>query len=149
MDIYLDRLLNLPNTTIENFKEIDDFLYFQVALFNEDTTCQHCHNKVTEIHQITYSLIKDLSVFGRKVYLRIPRREFYCKNCHRYTTERLEFMDWKHRHTKRYEEYIYERVKQSTVEQVSREEELGRDEIQRMFNYVGEVKRERGSLPKK
>lgn len=34
-------------------------------------------------------------------------------------TERLEFIDWRHGHARRYEEYVYEKVKQSTVEQVS------------------------------
>ncbi|WP_445305003.1 transposase family protein, partial [Microcoleus sp. Pol12A6] len=29
-------------------------------------------------------LVRDLSVFGRPVYLKIPRRQFYCPICQRY-----------------------------------------------------------------
>ncbi len=95
-------------------------------------------------------LIRDLPVFGRVVYLKVPRRQFYCSNCQRYFTERLEFADWERRYTQRYEEYIYQRIKSSNIEQVSREEGLSFEKVQGIFNHQnaqkktddwGEVKR--------
>ncbi|MEG4577075.1 transposase family protein [Microcoleus sp. N3A4] len=32
------------------------------------------------MHQNRPILVRDLSVFGRPVYLKIPRRQFYCAN---------------------------------------------------------------------
>jgi len=101
MDIYLDTLLNLPWATVESFREIDDFVYFKIDLINEEIHCPHCHKIITEIHQIEYVLIRDLSVFGKKVYLQVPRRQFYCPDCHKHSTERLEFIEWRHRYTLR------------------------------------------------
>ncbi|WP_445243720.1 MULTISPECIES: transposase family protein [unclassified Microcoleus] len=49
-------------------------------------------------------LVRDLPVFGRPVYLKIPRRQFYCSNCQRYPTEKINFLDIKRRHTQRYEQ---------------------------------------------
>jgi len=70
------------------------------------------------------------------VYLQVPRRQFYCPSCQRYSTEKLEFLDIKRRHTRRYEQNIYARVQQSSMEQIGREEGLSYDEIKGMFAHV-------------
>jgi transposase len=70
------------------------------------------------------------------VYLQVPRRQFYCPNCQRYITERLEFIDTKRRHTQRYEQNIYARVQQSSISQIGREEELSYDEVKGIFTQV-------------
>jgi ribosomal protein L44E len=56
------------------------------------------------------------------VYLHIPRRQIYCQHCQKYSTETLDFVEKGRNYTKRYEEYIYERVKELTVEQGNRSE---------------------------
>ena len=80
-------------------------------------------------------------MFGRPVYLKVPRRQFYCPNCQRYPTEKIDFLDIKRRHTQRYEQNIYERVKQSSMEQIGREEELSYDEIKGIFEQVNKKKK--------
>ena len=149
MDIYLDTLLHLPFATVENFQEVDNFIYFKIGLINEEIECSHCQKKLTEIHQKEYVLIRDLSVFGRKVYLRVPRRQYYCKTCGKYSTERLEFVGWRNRYTSRYEENIHEKVRHSNIEQVSREEELSREIVQSIFNKVEKSKKREWGNPKK
>jgi transposase len=149
MDIYLDSLLHLPFATIESFQEVDNFIYFKIGLINEEIKCSHCQKKLAEIHQKEYVLIRDLSVFGRKVYLRVPRRQYYCKICGKYSTERLEFVGWRHRYTSRYEENIHEKVRHSNIEQVSREEELSREIVQSIFNNVEKSKKREWGNPKK
>ena len=44
-------------------------------------------------------------------------------------------MDWKRHHSKRYEEYVWQRIKVSTVEQVS-QEELSVEEVKGIFDHV-------------
>lgn len=80
-------------------------------------------------------LIRDLAVFAYIVYLHIPRRQFYCSGCHRYFTEHLTFADWERRYTQRYEDYIYQRVQSTSIEQVSREERLSWDQVQGIFKH--------------
>ncbi|WP_293337130.1 transposase family protein [Microcoleus sp. CAWBG58] len=38
-------------------------------------------------------MIRDLSIFGQPVYLKVPRRQFYCRTCQKYFTESLNFVD--------------------------------------------------------
>lgn len=75
-------------------------------------------------------------MFGKVVYLRGPRRQFYCDKCQRYSTERWEWIDWQRRHTRRYEENIFERIKRSSIEKVAIEEGLSFDETEGIFNHV-------------
>jgi transposase len=66
----------------------------------------------------------------------VPRRQFYCPTCQRYSTEKLEFLDKKRRHTQRYEQNIYARVQKSSISQIGREEGLSYDEIKSIFTHV-------------
>ena len=61
--------------------------------------------------------------------------------CQRYPTERIDFLDVKRRQTQRYEQNIYERVKQSSMEQIVREEGLSYDEIKGIFEQVNKRKK--------
>ena len=136
MDFNLDKLLNFPNATVESCSIIDDVNYFQIRWLNEKIKCPICGETITKIHQERHSLIRDLSVFGREVYLKIPHRQFYCHSCQHYVFEQLDFIDWRRRQTSRYQEYIYQRVKVTTVMQVSREENLTEDRVQSIFNLL-------------
>lgn len=107
-------------------------------------SCPYCQGYTEELHQIRPILVRDLPTFGRPVYLQIPRRQFYCVTCQKYCTERLEFLDWRRRHTQRYELNIYERVQQSSMEQIGREEELSYDEIKGIFEHVDKQKKKHG-----
>lgn len=135
MDIYLNSLLNLHNTQIQQCSEQEGGIELKLKMVGETTECPHCHQESEELHQTRYVSIRDLSVFGKQVYLQVPRRQFYCKACQKYFNERLEFVDLGRRYTQRYEKYVYERVRVSTVEQVSREEGLSWDQVQGIFRY--------------
>lgn len=125
MDIYLDTLLHLPDMTVAGFKEVDGIVFLRLDCLNETITCPECGMTLDEINQTEMILVRDLPVFGKPVYLRVPRRQFHCPQCQKYRTERLEFVGVRHHHTHRYEQAIYEQVKQTSLEEVSRSEGLG------------------------
>lgn len=145
MDFHLDGLLNLPDITIERCIKNDTKTILKVNLLTAYATCPHCQKSTDELHQIRPILIRDLSISGQLIELEIPRRQYYCKNCQKYFTEQLCFVDEGRRYTQRYEEYIYHRVQVTTVEQVKREEELSWDQIQGIFNHKrSQVKKPHG-----
>ena len=145
MDFHLDGLLNLPHITIERCIKNDRKTILEVGFLTDYATCPHCQKSTDELHQIRPILIRDLPISGQLIELEIPRRQYYCKNCQKYFTEQLCFVDVGRRYTQRYEEYIYHRVQVTTVEQVKREEELSWDQIQGIFNHQREqVKKPHG-----
>jgi transposase len=136
MSFNLDYLLNLPGVRVETCAEVEEMISLKLEILVEGMNCPHCQKYKEELHQNRPVLVRDLPTFGRKVYLQVPRRQFYCNECQKYSTERLKFCDWKHRHTQRYEANIYERVQKSSIEQIGREEKLSYDEIKNIFDYV-------------
>jgi transposase len=145
MDFHLDGLLNLPDITIERCMKNDKKTILKVGFLTEYATCPHCQKSTNELHQIRPILIRDLPISGQLIELEIPRRQYYCKNCQKYFTEQLCFVDEGRRYSQRYEEYIYHRVQVTTVSQVKREEELSWDQIQGIFNHQREqVKKPHG-----
>lgn len=136
----LTELLNFPESSVVSWISIEDSICLHIQLNNSDINCPHCQSIITELNQNRPILIRDLSVFGRAVYLRVPRRQFYCCKCQRYSTENLEWLDWKRRHTQRYEANIFERIKSTSIERVAQEEGLSFDEIEGIFKHVSKSK---------
>lgn len=135
MDIHLDTLLKLPNATVESCTQQDNEAYLKLRLLNEEASCLQCERLSSELHQNRPILIRDLSIFGQATYLKVPRRQFYCRHCQCYFTESLPFIDEGRQYTRRYEEHIYQQVQLSSIEQVSRVERLSFDRIQGIFKH--------------
>jgi len=141
MSFHLDYLLDLPEVRVETCTQVEGIITLKLNILANGISCPHCQTYTEELHQNRPTLVRDLPTFGRSVFLQVPRRQFYCPECQRYSTERLEFFDWKRRHTRRYEANIYERVQQSSMEQIGREEELSYDEIKSIFDHVYQQKK--------
>ena len=148
MDFHLNSLLNLPNTTVFTCYKNAGFIFLDLQLNNEGINCHNCQNYTDTVHQTSHILIRDLSIVGAGVYLKVPRRKFYCNSCKKYPTEQLAWVENRQRFTQRYQEYIYERVKESSCEQVGRSEDLSIDQIQRIFSRIAtiELKKKIGVL---
>jgi len=43
MDLYLDRLLNLPNTTVESFVEEENKIILKLRFLDDEVVCPHCN----------------------------------------------------------------------------------------------------------
>ena len=106
MDLHLDILLNLPNVSVSTCFQKEGFNILQLDLLNAQVRCVYCEKETDEIHQNRPILIRDLSICGRGVYLKVPRRQIYCQPCQKYSTEALDFLETGRSYTKRYEEYI-------------------------------------------
>jgi len=141
MLFFLENLLNLPKVSIRNVIQEGKQAFLILSCQEEEVKCNYCGSLTDELHQTNNVLVRDLSISGQMVYLKVPRRKFYCKNCQRFFTENLEFMEARRKYTVRYEEYIYGRVNVSSVEQVSREESLSWDQVNGIYQRQCEVKK--------
>ena len=148
MDFHLDSLLNFPDVTVISCQQQEEWIILKLEFLNEGITCPHCQKYIDDIHQTRSILVRDLGIFGQVVYLNVPRRQFYCHHCKKYPTEQLEFVDKRRNYTIRYEEYIYERVKELTVEQVSNNEKLTADQVQNIFSRIAKRKKKTGQCQK-
>ena len=145
MDFCLDTLLNLPNVIADSYASTLDSIVVKLQLINAGINCPNCNEYICQVHQTRPILVRDLSVFGQVVYLKVPRRQFYCFSCKMSPTESLFWLSKKQRQTNRYQEYIYERVKELTVKQVSKNENMSEDTIQDIFHKVAQSKKRLGA----
>ena len=51
MDLYLDRLLNLPNTTVESFTEEENKITLKLRFLQDEITCPHCNTHGGKLKQ--------------------------------------------------------------------------------------------------
>jgi transposase len=145
MDFHLDNLLNLPNVIADSYSSTLDAVVINIQLVNAGINCPSCHQYICQLHQNRPILVRDLSVFGRIVYLKVPRRQFYCYNCKKLPTESFSWLNKQQRQTNRYQEYIYEKVKELTVKQVSENEKMSEDAVQDIFHKVASSKKKLGT----
>lgn len=115
----IEELLNLPGTTVIGYQLIEGFICLHLKLLSRGINCNHCQEYTEEFHQSKFLLVRDLPSFGKPVYLRVPRRRFYCRQCQKYVTEKLKFIDWRRVYTRRYEQNITERVIRSNCDEAS------------------------------
>ncbi len=152
MNFHLDTLLNLPNIVADSYSSTLETIVVKLQLVNAGINCPNCNEYICHVHQTRPILIRDLSVFGQVVYLKVPRRQFYCYNCKTSPTEILSWLNKKQRQTNRYQEYIYEKVKELTVKQVSENEKMSvagdprrsEDAVQDIFHKVAQLKKKTG-----
>ncbi|WP_373547709.1 ISL3 family transposase [Chamaesiphon sp.] len=151
MNLNIENFLNLPKIKVVGGGQISDFYALQLQFTNEGINCPHCQKYLDALHQIRHILVRDLSICGMEVYLKVPKRRFYCRHCQKYTTEQVAWLDSKQLLTNRFKEYIYIRVKELTVEQVSRSENLGSKQVQKIFNELSkiEIKTQDWGMPKR
>ena len=141
MDFHLDSLLNFANVTVVTCQQQEDFIVLKLDFLNEGISCPYCQNYLDDIHQTRPILVRDLAILGKVVYLNVPRRQFYCSHCQKYPTEPLNFVDKRRNYTIRYEEYIYEKIKELTVEQVSYNEQLSSEQVKNIFSRKASKKK--------
>jgi len=100
----------------------------------EESLCPSCLNKCKTVNQEYIKEIRDLPVFGKKVYLQLTERQFYCPNCNRYFTERFSFADVSRRQTDRFERQIYKSIKISNINQVIALEDITWETANEIFS---------------
>jgi transposase len=145
MDIHLDSLLRLPNITVFTCYQKEEFIILELELINQGVNCPHCQIYTDNLHQNRPILVRDLSICGQGVYLKVPRRQFDCLHCKKISTEQLDFLEKRRQYTIRYEEYIYERVKELTVEQVGQNEQLSSKRVEGIFKRIAKKKKRLGT----
>ena len=117
-----------------------DAIVVKLQLVNAGINCPNRSDYISQIHQTRSVLVRDLSIFGQVVYLKVPRRQFYCSTCKKSPTEPLLWVNRKQRQTNRYQEYIYEKMC------VAGEPRRSEDAVQDIFHKVASSKKKAGGI---
>ena len=88
--------------------------------------------------------MRDLSVFGKEVYLHLQTRQFHCPDC-----QRFAFVKPNRTMTTRLEKYLYECCRDNSFQQVAARENVGWYTLQHPFIRCAHthIKQELNTLP--
>jgi len=130
---FVDQILNLPNLTVGNCYFEPGKIILELESVDGRADCKQCGRTSEYINQTRKVTVRDLSILGNQVFLVFDRHQFYCENCNTYFVEKLSFIDFNRHMTERYKNFIFEKVKVSTITQVAKEEGLKYDQVKGVF----------------
>lgn len=96
------------------------------------TTCRKCGRGTTEFHSYDrWISLRHLPILDRTVWIRLRPKRYRCPFCsdHPTTTQRLSWYEPGADKTKAYEQYLLVRLINSTIEDVSRKEQVGYEAV--------------------
>lgn len=117
-------ILGIKEIHVDRVDWQDQGLHIYCSSLFEEAICPNCLKKTTVVNQTYERQFRDLPITGKEVYLHLRQRQFYCPDCHRHFNERFGFVDPKRTMTRRYERYVYECCKASTIQKISAQENL-------------------------
>ena len=130
----LTNLLNLPNLEVLGYESTEEGVVLDIKPTLKVALCPECKKPSARLHDYDEPrLIRDLSLFGRKSYLRLRGRRFECETCQNAFTERLEWTAFDSSYTRRFEEYVFSLCRKNTVQDVSQMLELGYEAVEGLF----------------
>jgi transposase len=97
------------------------------------TECRKCGRKIEQSHgHGRWVTLRHLSILGQVVWIRIRPKRYQCPYCENNptTTQKLIWYDTKSPHTRAYDDYLLKCLINSTVEDVSRKDDVGYDAVE-------------------
>ena len=131
----LTYLLDLPELTVTGLEydaHVDLLLVFCQPRYDV-AVCPTCDTLSTQLHDCKERWVRDLPWTGKRCTLVIPARRFQCARCRRPFTERLAAIAPLARYTRRYEHYLFEQCRGTTIQAVHRREGLGYKAVEGVY----------------
>jgi transposase len=103
-----------------------------VESIQKGTKCQYCGRRITKLHgHGRWIKLRHLPILGHRVYIRLRPKQYKCPHCgDKITTQVLDWYESKSPHTKAYDRHLMLQLINSTVEDVSRKEDVGYDAVE-------------------
>jgi transposase len=131
----LTHVLGLPEfrvTRLEYDDHLEHILVFCAAV-DDLATCPRCGTSSFQLHERSERAVRDLAWAGKACYLLIPARRFKCWRCRKPFTETLLSIAPLARYTRRYEQFLFEQCRGTTIQAVHRQERLGYKAVEGVY----------------
>jgi len=122
---FFEQILGIKEIRVDRVDWQERALHIYCSSIFEEALCPTCLKKRQVVNQTYERQFRDLPITGKEVYLHLNQRQFYCPDCDQHFNERFTFVGPKHPLTRRYERYVYECCKASTIQKISAQENLG------------------------
>lgn len=125
--------LDIPEVEVVNVEinERGDYIV-TVESTRDSAICQICGEQITKFNGHGRAIeLRHLPILGHRVYIRLRPKQYECPKCKgKITTQKLDWYEAKSPHTKAYDRHLMLQLVNSTVEDVSRKENVGYDAVE-------------------
>ena len=136
---FYDTLLDLPNLRVDQVEKTGNRLIIHCHILAESDVCPSCQKETTSVNQYTERTLRDLSIVGKEVSLKIRVPQFYCSACSRYFTHELSFAEPNKSYTHRQSKWIFELCNQQPFTEVAALVNMSNKAVENLyFNRVRE-----------
>lgn len=126
-------------------------LIIRVKSMIKGANCPKCGRRLHKICHSDYEVkLRHLSVLGYETYIVIAPQRYKCEHCNNQptTTQRMDWYEQKHPCTNAYEEYLLLSLINSTIQDVSVQENIGYDVIDGILDRKVSTKIDWGEINK-
>ena len=135
----LTELLGLPEAKVEDMSLVEGIgLFFIINSTRVDAVCPNCKQRSRHLHTNHWYNIEDLPWNEKPVFLRVNRRQFWCKHCGQVFSEELAFVKKRRTYTQRFADEILSQVLGSSIHRVAKRTGLSDEQIETMIEDAGE-----------
>ncbi len=152
-EVTVSQLLDLAGLRVTAYEveacaEHTDLVHLYCAHEATVALCPRCRTLSTTFHDSKARCVRDLDIWGKRTFIHFAARRFDCEPCGRPFTERVAWLDRQRRHTRRYEQQIYQRCLTSPTQAVAQAEHLHVDTVKGIFKRWAKRTTRVGGLPR-
>ena len=134
---YTAKLLGLEDVIIKKVWEDESAHHIELELPRRKHNCPCCGAETDRIHDYRKQKIKDISAFGKDVYLHLRKRRYVCDGCGKRFYEKNSFLPRYHRRTSRKNARIIEDFRDTvSASYIARKHNISTTTALRYFNLV-------------
>lgn len=131
------KLLGLEDVTVKKIWEDESSRHIEIELPRRKHKCPCCGMETDRIHDYRKQRIKDISAFGKYVYLHLRKRRYACSNCGKRFYEDNSFLPRYHRMTNRKNARILEDFRDTvSASYIAKKHNISTTTALRYFNLV-------------
>jgi transposase len=124
--------LDIPDVKVNSVQQNEQGDYIITVESTQGyAVCQRCGRQTTKFHGYNGWLqLRHLPILGHRVYIRLRPKRYICPHCAgKTTTQQVEWYVAKSPHTLAYEQHLLVQLINSTVQDVSRKEDVGYEAV--------------------
>ena len=131
------KLLGLEDVLVRKIWGNEEEQHVEVELPRRKHNCPCCGAETEQIHDYRMQRIKDISSFGKNVYLHLRKRRYVCGSCGKRFYEKNDFLPRYHRMTSRKNARIIEDFRDTvSASYIARKHNISVSTALRYFNLV-------------
>ena len=131
------KLLGLEDVIIKNVWDEGQEKHIEIELPRRNHACPSCGTETDRIHDYRMQKIRDISSFGKNVYLHLRKRRYICSDCGKRFYEKNNFLPRYHRMTSRKNARIIEDFRDTvSASYIAKKHNISTTTALRYFNLV-------------